>query len=120
MNQEMHDLRDALIDRLHGLADDQDQHARWAIRERDLQKETAHRAAAIGLRMAAGVVSANLSPDPVAQSLSSLPGEPGALVPSTLVSWRLVAAGGTEALPDATLASQRGRRNLEMTRSAPR
>jgi hypothetical protein len=84
MNQEMHDLRDALIDRLHGLADDQDQHARWAIRERDLQKETAHRAAAIGLRMAAGVVSAGLSPDPAASSLALPRGEPGARFATTL------------------------------------
>ena len=120
MNHEMQDLRDALIERLHGLADDQDQRARSAMRESDLQRESAHRGAAVGLRMAAGVVSANLSLDPAARLLSSLPGESGALVATTLVAWRFAAAGGTEALPDATLAFQRGRRNLEMTRSAPR
>ena len=89
MSQEMLNLRDALIDHLHGLADEQDQRARSAIQECDLQKESAHRGAAIGLRMAAGVVSANLSPDPVAQSLPSLGGEPGALfaTPSFRGGW---------------------------------
>jgi len=94
MNHEIQDLRDALIERLHGLADDQDQRARSAMQECNLRRESAHRGAAVGLRMAAGVVSENLSLDPAARSLGSLPGEPGDLGATTRGSWPTLAARG--------------------------
>lgn len=92
MNQEMQNLRDALVEHLHELADEQDQHARSAIQESDLQRETAHRGAAIGLRMAAAAVSANLGPDPVRRSPGSLRGEPDSLIGAGFVPRQLVTA----------------------------
>lgn len=64
MNPDLQAVRDTLIEHIHDLADEQDENARSAMRRSDLQRETAHRGAAIGLRMAAGLVSANLSQDP--------------------------------------------------------
>lgn len=63
----MQNLRDGLTDRLHALADEQDEHARVALRAGNLQQGAAHRGAAIGLRMAAAAVSENLSHDANAQ-----------------------------------------------------
>ena len=60
MSEEALNLRDALTDALLALADGQDQQARGSMSKGDVQGETAHRAAAVGLRMAAGMVSEEL------------------------------------------------------------
>ncbi len=84
----IHDLqstRDGTIDILHQLADGQDDQARQAAARRDPRAETAHRGAAVGLRMAAAVVSERFSLDqpgrresgpwmaPAASALAALP-----------------------------------------------
>lgn len=86
MSLDIQNLRDALTDTLHTLADDQDEHARAAIRTGDTQKETAHRGAAIGLRMAAGVVSEKLTSESAAKRTSSLHGVASSMIAATFFS----------------------------------
>jgi hypothetical protein len=81
-----------MIDLLHQLADGQDDQARQSAARGDLRAETAHRGAAVGLRMAAAVVSERFSLDRPGSSGRGLWMAPAASALAATLPARLVAA----------------------------